>query len=80
MPSARKITYQAGDLKRKQVQSGWRQLFVIPRSASGAWSGRRTKIDWLEVKWPQPSGATERFTDLPIDKYITITEGGSSKH
>ena len=25
--------------------------------------------------WPQPSGATERFTGLPIDKYIVITEG-----
>ena len=33
-----------------------------------------TKIDWLEVKWPAPSGRKERFADLPIDKYITITE------
>jgi hypothetical protein len=39
--------------------------------------GARTKIDWLEVKWPEPSGTMERFTDLPIDKYITITEGDS---
>ena len=37
--------------------------------------GKRTKIDWLEVKWPEPSGTTERFTDLPIDKYITVVEG-----
>jgi hypothetical protein len=37
--------------------------------------GKRTKIDWLEVKWPLPSGATERFADLPIDRYITIVEG-----
>jgi hypothetical protein len=42
--------------------------------------GARTKIDWLEVKWPEPSGATERFTELPIDKYITLTEGEGSKH
>jgi hypothetical protein len=34
--------------------------------------GKRPKLDWLEIKWPQPSGATERFTDLPIDRYITI--------
>jgi hypothetical protein len=29
----------------------------------------------LEVKWPNPSGNTERFTDLPVDRYITIEEG-----
>jgi hypothetical protein len=29
----------------------------------------------MEVKWPAPSGKTERFSQLPIDKYITIAEG-----
>jgi hypothetical protein len=24
---------------------------------------------------PQPSGRAERFTDLPVDRYITVTEG-----
>jgi hypothetical protein len=37
--------------------------------------GKRAKLDWLEVAWPQPSGAKERFTDLPSDRYITIVEG-----
>jgi len=37
--------------------------------------GTRPKIDWLEVKWPQPSGLLEHFTDLPLDRYITIVEG-----
>ncbi len=42
--------------------------------------GKRTKIDWLEIKWPLPGEAVERFTDLPIDRYITIVEGqGISK-
>jgi len=27
------------------------------------------------VKWPLPSGRAERFTDLPIDRYVTIVEG-----
>jgi len=44
-----------------------------PRMVLGL--GQRKKIDWLEVKWPQPSGKVERFTDLPIDRYITIVEG-----
>jgi hypothetical protein len=37
--------------------------------------GQQKKIDWLEIKWPQPSGKTERFTNLPIDRYIAIVEG-----
>jgi ASPIC and UnbV len=40
--------------------------------------GARTKVDWVEVKWPGPSGKTERFSQLPVDKYITITEGDGS--
>ena len=44
-----------------------------PRMVLGI--GKRAKIDWLEIKWPQPSGAVQRFTDLPIDRYITIREG-----
>jgi len=32
------------------------------------------------VKWPGPSGKVERLTDVPTDRYITITEGkGISK-
>jgi hypothetical protein len=37
--------------------------------------GTSASIEWLEIKWPQPSGKVERFTDLPIDRYVTITEG-----
>jgi hypothetical protein len=40
--------------------------------------GPRTQIDWLEVEWPQPGGSRQRFIGrLPIDRYITITEGQS---
>ena len=38
-------------------------------------SASEKKVDWLEVKWPQPSTRVDRFTDLPIDRYITIVEG-----
>jgi hypothetical protein len=37
--------------------------------------GTRPKIDWVEVKWPLPSGRVDRFTDLPIDQYIALVEG-----
>ena len=32
------------------------------------------KLDWLEVKWPGPKGKVERFTEVPLDCYVTITE------
>jgi outer membrane receptor protein involved in Fe transport len=35
---------------------------------------QRTKIDRLEIQWPQPSGQVETFTNLPLDRYITIVE------
>jgi hypothetical protein len=70
-----RITYQAGDLKRHRMKVGGGSFLSShdPRIVLGL--GERTKIDWLEIKWPLPGGATERFADLPIDRYITIVEG-----
>lgn len=70
-----RITYQAGDLKRHRFKVGGGSYLSAhdPRIVLGI--GKRTKIDWLEVKWPLPGGETERFSDVPIDRYITIVEG-----
>ena len=70
-----RVTYQAGDLKRSRAKVGGGSYLSShdPRMVLGL--GKQTKIDWVEVKWPEPSGKTERFTALPIDKYITIVEG-----
>jgi hypothetical protein len=70
-----KITYQAGDLLRHKFKVGGGSYLSShdPRMVLGL--GKRTKIDWLEVDWPQPSGRKERVIDLPIDRYVTIVEG-----
>jgi len=70
-----KVTYRSGDFQRDCYRFGGGGYLSShdPRLVLGL--GQRTKIDWLEVKWPQPSAVTERFTDLPIDRYITIVEG-----
>jgi hypothetical protein len=70
-----RITYQSGDLKRSRTKVGGGSFLSShdPRVVLGI--GKRTKIDWLEVKWPEPGGTTERFTNLPIDKYIIVVEG-----
>ena len=70
-----KVTYRSGDFERQQFKVGGGSYLSShdPRMVLGL--GGRTKIDWLEVKWPQPSGRTQRLTDLPVDRYITILEG-----
>jgi enediyne biosynthesis protein E4 len=70
-----KITYQSGDMKRHQFKVGGGSYLSShdPRLVLGL--GKRTKIDWMEIQWPEPSGKTERYTELPIDRYITIIEG-----
>jgi enediyne biosynthesis protein E4 len=70
-----RVTYQAGDLTRHRMKVGGGSFLSShdPRMVLGI--GQRKKIDWLEVKWPGPSTLVERFTDLPIDKYITFVEG-----
>jgi hypothetical protein len=69
------ITYRSGDLQRTHTKVGGGSYLAAhdPRIVLGL--GQHTKIDWLEIQWPQPSGIKERFTEVPIDRYITITEG-----
>jgi enediyne biosynthesis protein E4 len=70
-----RVTYQAGDLKQQRMKVGGGSFLSAhdPRIVLGI--GKRTKLDWVEIKWPQPSGKVERITDLPLDRYITIFEG-----
>jgi len=70
-----RISYQAGDLKRSRMKVGGGSYLSShdPRMVLGL--GTHEKIDWLEIKWPLPSGRIERFTDLPVDRYVTIVEG-----
>ena len=70
-----RVTYQAGDLKRSRMKVAGGSFLSShdPRLVLGL--GARTKLDWLEVKWPHPGATTERFSNLPLDRYITIVEG-----
>jgi enediyne biosynthesis protein E4 len=38
--------------------------------------GKVDKIEWVEIRWP--SGVTERFSNIPIDKIQTLTEGSGT--
>jgi len=37
--------------------------------------GKSEKVDWLEIHWPAPSQRVDRFTWLPVNRYVTIVEG-----
>jgi hypothetical protein len=70
-----KVTWRSGDFQRHRWQTGGGSFLSAndPRLVLGL--GRRTQVDWLEVKWPQPANKVERIVNPPIDRYITIVEG-----
>lgn len=39
--------------------------------------GNTDDLDWIEVQWPAPSSRVQMFKDLPVDTYLTLTEGES---
>jgi hypothetical protein len=70
-----RITWSAAGVKRSRLKNNGGSYLSShdPREVLGL--GQASKIDWLEIKWPQPSGKVERFTDVPVDRYLTIVEG-----
>jgi len=69
-----KITWSAGGITHSRLKnSGGSYLSSHdPREVLGL--GPVTQVDFVQVQWPAPSGKVERFTNLPVDRYITITE------
>jgi enediyne biosynthesis protein E4 len=70
-----RITWQSGDLKRSMMKIGGGSYLSShdPRIVLGI--GERNRMDWIEVKWPKPSTAVQRYADLPMDRYISLVEG-----
>ncbi len=44
-----------------------------PREVLGL--GSATTLDELEIHWPAPSKQVDRFTKLPVNQYVHLTEG-----
>ena len=72
-----RLTWSCGGVKKSRLKnSGGSYLSSHdPREVIGL--GSATRLDWLEVRWPAPSTRVDRFTNLPLDRYTTITEGKS---
>jgi enediyne biosynthesis protein E4 len=69
------ITWSAGGRTRSRYKSNGGSYLSSHDMREVLGIGSAAKIDWVEIKWPQPSGRVERLTDLPIDRYVTIVEG-----
>ena len=70
-----RLTWSAGGVKRARLKNNGGSYLSSHDMREVLGIGAAAKLDWLEIRWPQPSGRTERFTDLPVDRYITIVEG-----
>ncbi|MCI0422841.1 MAG: CRTAC1 family protein, partial [Acidobacteria bacterium] len=70
-----RLSWSGGGVQRSRLKTAGGSYLSSHDSREILGLGAAAKLDWLEVKWPGPKGKTERLADLPIDKYITITEG-----
>jgi hypothetical protein len=70
-----RITWSAGGVTRSKLKNGGGSYLSSHDRRELLGLGTSTKIDWLEIKWPLPSGKVQRFVDVPIDRYVTIVEG-----
>jgi hypothetical protein len=70
-----KIYWSAGGKKRSRFKnSGGSYLSSHdPREVLGI--GAAAKLDELEIHWPGPSKQIDKFTSLPINRYIRVAEG-----
>ena len=69
------ITWSAGGKQRSRYKSNGGSYLSSHDMREVLGLGAAAKLDWLEIKWPAPSTRVERFTDLPVDRYVTIVEG-----
>ena len=69
------VRWYAGGATRQREKTGGGSYLSShdPRLVLGL--GGAAKVDWVEVRWPRPSSRVERFTDLPVDRYVVLVEG-----
>ncbi len=72
-----RVTWSAGGVVRSKLKNGGGSYLSShdPRVLLGL--GTASKIDWVEIKWPMPSGEVQRIANPQVDRYLTIVEGQS---
>jgi hypothetical protein len=69
------LTWSVAGVKRSRLKTAGGSYLSShdPREVLGL--GAAPRLDWLEIKWPLPSGRIDRFTDIPVDRYLEVVEG-----
>jgi enediyne biosynthesis protein E4 len=69
------VSWSVNGTKRSRLKTAGGSYLAShdPREVLGL--GTATKLDWLEIKWPLPSGHVERLENVPVDRYLRVVEG-----
>jgi hypothetical protein len=69
-----RIRWSAGGVVRSRLKNGGGSYLSShdPREILGC--GTASKIDWVEITWPKPSGKIQRIEDPPMDRYLVVGE------
>jgi hypothetical protein len=70
-----RLTWSVGGVKRTKLKNNGGSYLSSHDLREVFGLGASTQLDWVEIKWPQPSGTVQRSNNLPIDRYVTIVEG-----
>jgi enediyne biosynthesis protein E4 len=69
------LTWSVGGVRRSRLKTAGGSYLSShdPREVIGL--GATPALDWLEIRWPRPSGRVERIKDVPTGRYLRIVEG-----
>ena len=69
------IRWSSGGVVRSKLKNGGGSYLSShdPREVLGV--GPNGKIDWVEIRWPKPSGKVQRIEKPAMDRYMTVREG-----
>jgi len=70
-----RLTWSVGSIQKTRLKNNGGSYLSShdPREVLGL--GGASHLDWVEIKWPQPSGLVQRVNNPPVDRYVTIVEG-----
>jgi hypothetical protein len=70
-----RITWSVGGVQHRRLHNTGGSYLSSHDPREVLALGTSNRVDWVEVQWPKPSDRIERFTNLPLDRYVRVVEG-----
>ena len=70
-----RITWSCDGKTRSRLRSGGGSYLSSHDAREVLGLGTATKLDWIEIAWPEPSRDVERLSHVPINRYVHVIEG-----